>query len=66
MIPTLVISLALLGLVSSIIISMLKDKKLGKNSCGCGCLNCGNTQCHTSNWKQEYEQHEKSCKGLGL
>ena len=39
-IGTIIISLALLGLVTGIIIRMRKDKKQGKSSCGCNCGHC--------------------------
>ena len=38
---TIIISLALLGLVIGIIIRLRKDKKQGKSSCGCQCGSCG-------------------------
>ena len=37
---TIVISLALLGLVIGIIIRLRKDKKQGKSSCGGSCGHC--------------------------
>ena len=38
---TIVISLILLAVVAAIIISMVRDKKTGKSSCGCDCAHCG-------------------------
>ena len=44
---TIIITLVLIGLVTAIIIGMKKDKKKGKNSCGCGCQNCAmHGMCH--------------------
>ena len=37
---TIIISLALLGLVTGIIIRLRKDKKQGKSSCGDSCGHC--------------------------
>ena len=37
---TIIITIVLIGIVSAIIVSMKKDKKQGKTSCGCGCQNC--------------------------
>ena len=37
---TIIISLALLGLVTGIIIRLRKDKKQGKSSCGGSCGHC--------------------------
>lgn len=34
-------------LVSAIIVKMVKDKKSGKSSCGCGCEHCAmSSECH--------------------
>ncbi len=43
---TIVISLILLAAVAAIILSMIRDKKKGRSSCGCGgdCAHCG--ACH--------------------
>ena len=44
---TIVISLILLAVVAAIIISMVRDKKTGKSSCGCDCAHCGRCgSCH--------------------
>lgn len=41
----LIIVLAVVGLV---IFKMVKDKKAGKTSCGCGCKGCANSGlCHS-------------------
>ncbi|PKM71831.1 MAG: FeoB-associated Cys-rich membrane protein [Firmicutes bacterium HGW-Firmicutes-16] len=37
---TIIISLLLIAAVYGIIVSMLKNKKKGKSSCGCNCGNC--------------------------
>lgn len=44
---TIIISLALAAVVASIIAGMVKNKKAGKSSCGCGCENCAmSKECH--------------------
>ncbi len=46
-IGTIAISLIILLVVSAIIIKLIKDKKKGKSSCGCGCENCPSAgMCH--------------------
>ncbi len=37
---TIAISILLLGVVVAIIVRLVKNKKQGKSSCGCGCSNC--------------------------
>ena len=37
---TIVVTLLLIGIVTAIIVKMVKDKKQGKGSCGCGCEHC--------------------------
>lgn len=40
-IPSIIIGVLLLGLVSFIVYKMISDKKKGKSSCGCsGCSGC--------------------------
>ncbi|MCR4671359.1 MAG: FeoB-associated Cys-rich membrane protein [Saccharofermentans sp.] len=37
------------GLVALAVISMLRDKKKGKSSCGCNCANCALAgKCHSA------------------
>ena len=44
---TILVSLALLGLVGAVVAYMVRNKKKGKSSCGCGCANCPmNGNCH--------------------
>ena len=39
---------AVLGIVTLAIISMIRDKKAGKSSCGCNCSNCALAdKCHS-------------------
>lgn len=38
---TIVVALILLAVVTAIIVSMIRDKKKGKSSCGCDCAHCG-------------------------
>ena len=37
---TLVVLLILAGIVAGIVISMIRNKKKGKSSCGCPCEDC--------------------------
>ena len=44
---TVIISLILAAIVVSIILKIIKDKKAGKSSCGCGCSSCPMSgECH--------------------
>ena len=44
---TLLISAVLIAIVTSIIISLIRQKKGGKSSCGCNCAHCAlHGQCH--------------------
>ncbi len=38
---TIVVSLILTAIVAAIVVSMIRDKKKGKSSCGCDCAHCG-------------------------
>lgn len=47
-IGTILILAALIAIVAAIIVSMRRDKKRGKSSCGCGCAHCAmNGSCHS-------------------
>ncbi len=37
---TIIICLALCGVVAAIAAKLIKDKKKGRSNCGCGCANC--------------------------
>ena len=37
---TVVVVLIVLGAVGGVIAAMVRDKKKGRSSCGCGCANC--------------------------
>ena len=44
---TIIICAVLIAVVSAIIISMIKNKKKGRSSCGCGCADCSMSgSCH--------------------
>ncbi len=46
-IGNIVVSLILICIVTAIIVKMIKDKKQGKGSCGCGCEHCTmHGKCH--------------------
>ena len=43
----LIIILILAAIVAGITVKMVKDKKSGKSSCGCGCASCAlRYECH--------------------
>jgi len=47
-IATIIICVILLAVIAAIIGKMVRDKKKGKSSCGCGCANCTmNGSCHS-------------------
>ena len=47
-IGTIIVSVILLGVVGLIIYSVLRNKKKGKSSCGCGCSSCAmKGACHS-------------------
>lgn len=46
-ISTIIIAVIVIGILAFIIAKMIKDKKKGKTSCGCGCENCAASEiCH--------------------
>lgn len=47
---TIIISAALILAVAAIVAGMIRGKRKGKSSCGCGCAGCAmNGACHTRN-----------------
>ena len=47
--PTILVCLALGGIVSAITISMVRSRKKGKISCGCDCGHCAlHGSCHST------------------
>lgn len=47
-IGTIIICAVLFTVVTAIIVSMVKNKKKGKTSCGCGCADCPmDGSCHS-------------------
>ncbi|MCM1314837.1 MAG: FeoB-associated Cys-rich membrane protein [Prevotella sp.] len=49
---TVITALVLLVVIALIIANMIKDKKSGKSSCGCGCEHCPNSSaCHGNTQK---------------
>lgn len=56
---TIVVGLLLAAVVTAITIRLVKNKKAGKNSCGCGCQGCAMAgACHSGN-KKEMEAMEE-------
>ena len=44
---TIIISAVLVFVVAAILVSMIRGKRKGKSSCGCGCAGCAmNGACH--------------------
>lgn len=45
--PTILVCMALAGIVAAIVAKLIRDKKNGRTSCGCGCANCAMAgSCH--------------------
>ena len=45
--PTIIALVVLAGLVTLVIIKLVRDKKKGKNACGCDCGSCPHScMCH--------------------
>ena len=42
---TIIVAVILAGLVALTLTSMIKKKKAGKSSCGCGCSGCSGNSC---------------------
>ena len=46
---TILISLLLIAVVAGIVTALVRDRKKGKSTCGCGCKNCAMSQyCHNN------------------
>ena len=46
---TILVSLALLAILGGIVLHMIRKKKRGESSCGCGCSSCAmNGTCHAA------------------
>lgn len=49
---TILVSAVLVIMVVAVIVSMVRGKKQGKSSCGCGCAGCAmNGTCHSAKSK---------------
>lgn len=45
--PTIIVALVIVGLVTAIIVSEIKKRRSGKHSCSCGCSGCAlKDKCH--------------------
>ena len=45
---TIILCAVLLAALAAVIVGMVRDKKKGKSSCGCGCANCAMSgACHS-------------------
>lgn len=46
---TIITGIIVFVIAGSIIFKLMRDKRQGKSSCGCGCENCANSAyCHSS------------------
>ena len=44
---TIAVSLILMCIVAAVVVSIIRDKKHGRSSCGCGCEHCAmHGKCH--------------------
>lgn len=47
-ISTIIICIVLIGVITAIVAYMVRNKRQGKTSCGCGCKNCAMSgYCHS-------------------
>lgn len=45
---TIIVAVLLIGVISAVIASLIRDRKKGKSSCGCNCAHCAMAQsCHS-------------------
>ncbi len=45
---TLIVSAILITAVTAVVLSMIRGRKKGKSSCGCGCADCAlRSSCHS-------------------
>jgi len=53
-IGTIVIAFALVCVVAIIVVNMIRNKRAGKSSCGCGCSDCPMSgKCHDNSIKKK-------------
>ena len=46
---SIIVLLILVGILTAIVMNMIKNKKAGKGSCSCGCEGCANKgSCHSA------------------
>ncbi len=46
---TIIIGVVLMMVIATVIVSMVRSKRKGKSSCGCGCAGCAmNGACHST------------------
>lgn len=44
---TIIVGAAVAAIIAAVVIKLVKDRKKGKSSCGCGCANCAMAgKCH--------------------
>jgi len=46
---TIVVGIVVLVIVAAVVVKLIRDKKMHRSSCGCGCANCpmsGNCKSH--------------------
>lgn len=59
-IVSILIALGLALIVTAIVVKMIRDKKRGKSSCGCGCAGCAfSGSCHSAAGKNDAADRSK-------
>lgn len=52
-IGSIILCVAIVGIVVGIVVHKIKSKKKGESNCGCGCQNCSMSEmCHSKNTEQ--------------
>ena len=62
-ISTVIIAVILLAALTAIAVKLIRNKKQGKSSCGCGCKNCalsGKCRCAPSESAAEQKNHTQT------
>ena len=62
-ISTVIIAVILLAALTAIAVKLIRNKKQGKSSCGCGCKNCalsGKCRCAPSGSAAEQKNHTQT------
>ena len=61
---TILIALGVFFLCLAIVLKIIRDKKKGKSSCGCGCSNCAMSgMCHSQNTSRPEQRQKNTSNG---